>query len=187
MNEKLVGAVGALALVVAIGVSAVGGVSAQNSTPVAPVAPAAIAPLGQGPWGPDGGMGFLGGSVAAFDAEAGALNLTPVQLFEQLHSGKTLSEIATAQNVDLTKVQEAVKSVQTQAEKDRISQAVKDGTMTQAQADWMLEGIAKGYTHGGRGFGPMGGHGGRGGMGGPGPRGGVAPGAPATPSTGTQN
>ena len=187
MNKKLVGAVGALALVVALGASLAGGVSAQSPATAAPAAPPAAALQGKGPWGPDGGLGFLGGSVAVFDAEASALSLTPVQLFEQLHSGKTLSEIARAQGVDLTKVQDAAKSVQDQAMKDRIAQALKDGTMTQAQADWMLEGLAKGYTAGDRGFGPMGGHGGRGGMGGPGPRGGAAPAAPAAPDSGTQS
>ena len=43
-------------------------------------------------------------------------------------------------------------------------QAVKDGTMTQEQADWLLQGLEKGYT--GKGMGGFdGGHrGGRGGM-----------------------
>jgi hypothetical protein len=139
---------------------------------------------------PPGGPGpdFFGGSTAAFDAQAKALNLTPTQLFEQLHGGKTLTEIAQAQGVDLTKVQDAVKTVQVQATKDRISQSVKDGSMTQGQADWLLEGLDKGYMDGGPGFGPFGaGHmmGGKG----PGPRGGAtgALGAPAgTPAVGVQ-
>ena len=45
----------------------------------------------------------------------------------------------------------------------RIEQAVFDGTMTQAKADWLLEGLDKGYLDGpGFGFG-FGGHGGHGG------------------------
>ena len=85
-----------------------------------------------------------------------------------MHSGKTLSEIAQAQGVDLTKVQEAVKAVQVQATKDRIGQAVKDGSMTQDKADWLLVGLDKGYMDGGPGFGPFGGGHMMGGMG-PGP------------------
>jgi pectin methylesterase-like acyl-CoA thioesterase len=169
MMKKLAVVVGTLALVTALGVFAAGAVGAQTATPPGQGAP----PAGmQGP--PPGGSGpdFFGGSTVAFDAQATALNLTPTQLFEQLHSGKTLSQIAEAQGVDLTKVQEAVKAVQAQATKDRISQAVKDGSMTQDQADWLLEGLDKGYTDGGFGGGHM--------MGrmGPGPRGGGAPGAP---------
>ena len=40
-----------------------------------------------------------------------------------------------------------------QAMKDKIAQAVKDGTITQEQADWLLQGLDKGYFSGGHGFG----------------------------------
>jgi hypothetical protein len=174
MMKKLIGVVGALALVTALGVFAVGAVGAQTAVPPGQGTPPAGV-RGAPPGGP--GPDFFGGSTAAFDAQAKALNLTPTQLFEQLHSGKTLTEIAGAQGVDLTKIQEAVKAVQAQAAKDRISQAAADGSMTQAQADWLLEGLNKGYMDGGPGFGPFGGGRMMGGMG-PGPRGGGAPGAP---------
>ena len=75
---------------------------------------------------------------------AKALNLTPTQLFEALHSGKTLDEIAKTQGVDLAKVQEAANAARIQAMKDKIAQAVKDGKMTQEQADWLLQGLEKG-------------------------------------------
>jgi len=94
--------------------------------------------------------------MAAFDAQPKALNLTPTQLFEQLHSGKTLTEIAGAQKVDPTKIQAAAKAVQTQVTQDRISQAVKDGSMAQDQADWLLVGLEKGYMVDAPGFGPIG-------------------------------
>ena len=44
--------------------------------------------------------------------------------------------------------------------RDRIAQAVADGTMTQEKADWLLEGLDKGFLDGpGFGFGPgFGGH-----------------------------
>jgi hypothetical protein len=138
-----------------------------------------------------GGMPGLGGMLGGgrqdwteFDAEASALKLTPTQLFEQLHSGKTLSDIATAQGVDLSTVQQAVQNARTEAEKAAIAQAVKDGRMTQAQADWLLQGIQNGWG----GFGGFGGGMGRGMGGHAGPGGQSAPNAPApttTPSTGT--
>ena len=107
---------------------------------------------------------------------AEALKLTPTQLFEQLHSGKTLEEIAEAQGVELQTVVDAMNAERIQAMKDQIAQAVADGKITQAQADWMLEGIEKGYMPMGRGgFGKFGGPGrghGRGGWQ-----------APSTPST----
>jgi hypothetical protein len=182
MNRKIAAAVSTAVLVAAMSVIGVSSVWAQNPTPAAPAGQSVPAnpPVRAG-----GDFGFFGGSIAAFDAQAKALNLTPTALFEQLHSGKTLSEIATAQGVDVSMVQEAVRAVQTQAMKDRIAQAVKDGTMTQAQADWQLQGIEKGYMGHGGDFGPMGGRGGRG-MRGPGPQsnnGGAAPSSTTTPGS----
>lgn len=169
MIKKLTLMVGALALIATIGVLSVGTTFAQTPTQTPTPNSAPLTDL-------DGmhGFGFGGGdSVATFDAMATALNLTPTQLFEQLHSGKTLDAIAQAQGVDLTKVQEAAKAARTQAMKDNLAQAVKDGTMTQAQADWILQGIENGW-----GFGH--GHGGRGGMRG---LGNLTP--PSTPTTPT--
>ena len=159
--KKLAAVMGVLALVAVIASLAVSTVFAQTATPPDQTTPATPRARAWGGMGIGmGGFGFWGGgSTAAFDATANALGLTPTQLFEQLHSGKTLSEIAQAQGVDLQKVQDAVKAVQTQALKDRIAQAVKDGKMTQAQADWLLQGIENGYMNGGGGFGGrFGGH-----------------------------
>jgi hypothetical protein len=123
----------------------VGTALAQTSTP-APSTPTTPAPF----WGKGWGRGFgcWGGNWAVFDAIAEALNLTPTQLFEQLHSGKTLEEIAQAQGVDISKVQEAAQAARVQAMKDAINQAVKDGTITQDEADWLLQGLEKGYLPG---------------------------------------
>jgi hypothetical protein len=119
---------------------------AQNTTPT-PSTPNVF-----GGW--DRGFGFgcgPGGSWTTFDAVAGALGLTPVELFTELHSGKTLDEIATAKGVDLQKVQDAAKAAQIAEQKAAIEQAVKDGTITQEQADWMLKGIEQGWMPMGRG------------------------------------
>lgn len=170
-RKKWFAVVGALALFVLVGAMVAGTVSAQSTTPT-PTPNGLLGKL-------DRGFGFWGGPNSQFDVVAKALNLTPTQLFEQLHSGKTLDEIAKAQGVDLTKVQEAVNASRLQAMKDNIAQAVKDGKMTQEQADWLLQGLEKGYIPGGRGgrFGGFMGHGGMRGFGGKGfPR---TPNAPA--------
>ena len=156
MVKKIMLVMGVLTLVVVIGVVTVGGALAQTATPPAGTTPTTpTMPFGHG-----FGFGFgRGGSTATFDAVADALKLTPTQLFEQLHSGKTLQEIATAQGVDLQKIQDAMDAARTQEMKDQIAQAVKDGKMTQAQADWLLQGLAQGFLPRG-GFGGRGHHGG---------------------------
>lgn len=186
-GKKLAAVVGALALIALIGVVAAGAAFAQTDTPTPAPDAAPTKPFDERGMG--WGSGCAGtGSWDNFDAMAKALNLTPTQLFEQLHSGKTLDEIAKAQGVDLAKVQEAANAAQVQAMKDKIAQAVKDGKITQEQADWLLQGLEKGYMGKGRGFefgfghgGPMG----RGGMRGQGNRG-AAP-TPAAPAAGTSS
>ena len=89
--------------------------------------------------------------------------------------------MAQAQGVDIQKVRDAAEAVRTQATKDQIAQAVKDGTMTQDHADWLLQGLDKGYLNGPFGF--FGGPGGRHGGPGTGPMGGNPPAAPSTPAT----
>jgi hypothetical protein len=154
-------AVGVLVLSLAVPVLA------QDTTPT-PSTPKVF-----GGW--DRGFGFgIGESWTTFDAVAEALGLTPTELFTELHSGKTLDEIATAKGVDLQKVQDAVNAARIAEQKAAIEQAVKDGKITQAQADWMLQGLEQGWM-------PMG-RGGRGhGMGGPGFFGGTPP-SKSTPS-----
>lgn len=147
MRKKLmIPAVLALLLVLVV----TSGVLAQDTTPTTPKATPTT------PTQPFLGkfFGFRGGpgGWTEFDALAKALNLTPTELFEQLHSGKTLDEIAEAQGVDLTKVQDDLKAARLQAMKDRIAEAVAAGTMTQEQADWLLKGLENGWTGGGRGL-----------------------------------
>ena len=154
--KKPILVLGTLILVIVMGLFAVGSALAQEATPT----PVPKAPYGWFGWGR--GFGF-GGSWAIYDAVAEALKLTPTQLFEQLHSGKTLAEIAAAQGVDMQAVQDAVNAAKTQAMKDAINQAVKDGRITQAQADWLLQGIEQGFLPRGRGFFGFG-HGMRGGL-----------------------
>jgi len=163
-KKKLAVVVGALALITVIGVVAAGAAFAQTAAPTPAPNAAPATPFGGR--GMERGFGLGGpGSWADFDAMAAALNLTPTQLFEALHSGKTLDAIAKEQGVDLAKVQEATHAARTKAMKDKIAQAVKDGKITQQQGDWLLQGLENGYMGKGRGGmfgfgrGPMG-HGG---------------------------
>ena len=102
------------------------------------------------------GCGLLGmarGDWTLFDTAAEALGLSPEQLFSELHAGKTLEEVAESQGVELDKVQAAIAAVRTDAMRQSIEQAVEAGEMTQEQADWMLEGLEKGYAPMGAGHG----------------------------------
>jgi hypothetical protein len=142
-----------------------------------------------------GGRGGMCGQ-AGLDAAAKALKLTTTELQAQLWGGQTLSGLADKAGVKLADVQSAVQAACQQAQIDAINQAVKDGTLTQANADWLIEGIQKGYIGGGKGgFGmgfemggkggfEMGGRGGRGhGMGGFGAPQGTTPNG-TTPNSG---
>lgn len=161
-KRKLALVISVLALVTILGVVTVGAAFAQTDTPPAQATPDAQNQSRPFKFGRGFGLGFglRGGGMANFDAIAEALNLTPTQLFDELHSGKTLSEIAEAQGVDLSALQAAANASRIEALKDRIAGAVANGTITQEQADWLLQGLDKGYFLGGKGFGP--GFGGRG-------------------------
>ena len=62
---------------------------------------------------------------------AQGLYLTPDQLTSQLKSGKTLSDIATAQNISSTQLQTIVGN----AIQNALKPAIDDGTLTQKQVD----------------------------------------------------
>jgi hypothetical protein len=184
--KKLAAVVGVLALIAVIGVIAAGAAFAQTDTPTPAPNTTPAKPFERSGMGRGFGLGGPG-SWDNFDAMAKSLNLTPTQLFEALHAGRTLDEIAKAQGVDLAKVQEAANAARIQAMKDKVAQAVKDGKITQEQADWLLQGLEKGYMGKGRGgeFGFGRGSMGRGGMRGHGDRG-TAP-APTAPAPGTSS
>ena len=104
-------------------------------------------------------FGWGGRSWTQFDAAAEALGLTPDELFAELHDGgKTLAEIAEEQGVDMEAVQDALNANRSESMKQAIQQAVEDGRLSQEQADWLLEGLEKGFHLGGRGMGFGGGH-----------------------------
>lgn len=143
-----------LGLLGLLGVTMVAPAFAQEGTPPTPPSPQWEKGWGLGRgWGRGmGGPGFGGGCWATFDAVAEALGLTPEQLFSRLRTGQTLEEIAKEQGMDIQKVYEAAQAARVQRMKEAIQQAVKDGRMTQEQANWLLEGLEKGYFPMGRGF-----------------------------------
>ncbi len=178
--KKLIGMAVLVGAVAALGISSVA--SAQSSVTPTPTAPTQQA-------GPRGGFGPRElHSQAALEAAAKALGMTADELSAELWGGKTLADIADAKGVDIAVVKAAVEAAQIAETKTAINQAVTDGTITQAKANWLIEGLDKGYwgpgAQGDFGFGM--GPGGPGGLRGAAPQGTVpnstAPNSSTTPS-----
>ena len=156
-NKKLMWIGGLLVALLVIGaVSAVGirSVYAQSGS--------SILPHGGGP-GDGRGRGL---GQAELDAAAKALGMTSTDLSTALQSGKTLQQIASDKGVDFQTVQNAITTAHREEIRARIQQGVLDGTISQDKANWLLEGLDKGYLdepgfgfglHGphGQGFGPV--------------------------------
>ncbi len=186
--KKVIG-VAVLATVIAtLGIASIA--SAQTATPPA------TSTTPTNPGGPGGGPGFGRGGLhgqTELAAAAKALGMTTDELSAQLWGGKTLAEIATEKGVDIAIVKAAVDAATKAETKTAIQQAVTDGTMTQAKADWLQEGLDKGYWGAGAqgdfgfGMGPGMGHGGPRGFGGPmgAPLNGAAPNSTLPNSNGT--
>lgn len=154
MNRKRFLLVSGVILVVLLVASAIGATVAFAQEPT-PTPEKPLLPFGgRGGWG-FGGRGFFGfggGRWALFDAAAEALGLSPEELFSELHQGKTLEEVAEEQGVGIEDVQEAIEAARAEAMREAIQQAVEDGTISQEQADWMLEGLEQGFFPMGRGL-----------------------------------
>lgn len=123
--------------------------------------------------GPGDGRGLSG---AALEAAADALNMTTDEVTAALQNGQTLEDLAEEAGVDIEDVRAAIQAVRETELRERIEQALADGTITQEHADWLLEGLEKGFLGGPGGFGFGDPHGG--------PKPGEAPPAPPTPSSG---
>jgi hypothetical protein len=115
---------------------------------------------GMGMGGRDSGKGMMDdgmrgagiSQIALLETAAKALNLSITQLDTELRSGKTLTEIATAQKVSL----ETVKSAVLASLKTQLAAAVKAGSLTQAQSDQIYKN-AEADTNFGLHFGGRGG------------------------------
>jgi hypothetical protein len=106
--------------------------------------------------GPGGGRGL---GQAELEAAADVLDMTTEELTTALQSGKTLEQIAEDAGVDFEDVQAAIQAAHETEMRERIQQAVEDGTITQENADWLLEGLDKGFIGVPGGFGLGGPHG----------------------------
>ena len=103
-------------------------------------------PVGFGfrPGGPGHGPGGGFAPGQALNAAAGALNMQPGDLMSQLRQGKTLADVAKAQNVDLSKVTSAV----TSAIKPQLDQAVANGRLSADREKEILDRINSGQFPG---------------------------------------
>jgi hypothetical protein len=122
--------VSAIVVLGAIGLFAVGTALAQTPTPWAGAAMMA--------WNYAGGCGCGGGCEISgtntiHDTIAKTLGITTEQLYAERVAGKTLAQIAKDKGVSEQQLTDAVLA----ALKQFTDQAVKDGRITQAQADWV--------------------------------------------------
>jgi uncharacterized membrane protein len=159
-NKKSILIGGLLVALLVIGVIGATSVYAQGptTTPTTPL-PNGVIP------GDRHGRGL---SQPELEAAAKALNMTTDELSTALQSGQTLDQVAQAANVDVQTVKDAIQAAHSAEMRSRIQQAVTDGTITQANADWLLEGLDKGYIGVPGAFDFGFGHGGPHGPGGPG-------------------
>ena len=138
-----------------------------------PSAAPAASPSASGAPSTDGHAGRgTGGTVEAVtdtSVAATAIGISETDLVTALQAGKSMADVAKANNVDVQKVIDALVT----DKKDEIAAALKAGTITQAQADTQLAGATQfvtdqvnqaGFGHGGHGPGGMGSHGGPGGL-----------------------
>jgi hypothetical protein len=145
--KKYIGLAAVVAIVAALGIVSIA--SAQTATPLDTSTTVPQARMG--------GFGPGLHSQAALDAAAKALGMTSDELSAQLWGGKTLAAIADEKGVDLATVQQAVQAVMLAETKVAIQQAVTNGNLTQDKADWLIQGLDKGYWGAGQGdfgFGP---------------------------------
>lgn len=87
-------------------------------------------------------------SSVELEAIAPLLDMTADELASKLMDGETLADLADAADVDLRALYDAAQAARIAAQKASITSAVEDGKMPQGQADWLLEGLDKGYSLG---------------------------------------
>jgi len=152
MNKKFKWAIGALVIaLLAVGVYGTTTVYADDTNPPLPFGE-------RGPGGPGGPHGEHRLEGAALDAVAEVLDMSTDDLSAALEGGQTLQDLADEAGVDIQEIKDALSAVRAESMREGIAQAVEDGTLTQEKADWLLEGLDKGFLDGpGFGFG-RGGH-----------------------------
>jgi hypothetical protein len=139
-------------LLVALVVTVLAGVGVSS---VYAQSPSQTLAHGRGP----GGGGGRGLSLTELQVAAEKLGMTTDELITALQGGKTLEQIAQEKGIDYASIQAAIQENQQAEFRTRIQQAVTAGTMTQEKADWLLEGLDKGFIGNGPGGDILGGHG----------------------------
>ncbi len=145
-----------LVAVAALAFGAAGVAYAQSPTPGSGM----IGMSGRGPHGGSGtGNGIVGDGILhdyMIAAYAEALNIQVADLETRLNNGETMSQIALSTGMTLDEFRALMVNVRNQA----IDQALADGVLTQAQADWLklhgagqMAGGQNGRGHGMRGSG----------------------------------
>ncbi len=104
--------------------------------------PGEVMKLRGGPGGPGFGKHGFGIRFDLFEDLAKALGTTDAKLKESLRDGTSIADVAKANGTSLADVRAAVKA----SVKTHLDKAVKDGDLTQKQADAMLEGISEKIT-----------------------------------------
>ena len=147
MNKFILGIVVVAVLAVSLGIA--GFAYAQTPTPATPVPGTGYGSGMMGGRGPRGGMmganaagtqtGFLHDDMVAAFAEK--LGLSVDELNTRLANGETMAQIAASEGQTADQFRTLMSEVRSQA----IDQAVKDGELTQQQAEWMKQ---RGSGHG---------------------------------------
>jgi hypothetical protein len=110
------------------------------------------------PWGQPGdergpGHGGRGLGETALAAVAEVLGMTTDEVSTALSGGQTLEDLATTAGVDIADVRAAIQAAHAVDMRAKIEAGVADGSISQDKADWLLEGLDKGYLDGPGGFG----------------------------------
>ncbi len=144
MNKKVAWIVGTLMVaVIAVGAFGTTVAFADDGGPNRPFA------RGEGFDGKRGGERGLDGE--ALETVADLLNMSTDEVTAAFEEGKNLQDLADEAGVDIEDIQDAMSALREDAMRERIATAVEEGTMSQEQADWLLEGLEKGFlgNHGG--------------------------------------
>ena len=145
MNKKLRWVIGALMIaLLAVGVFGVSAVYADDGD--------GDQPFGKRGRGPRGGMDGV-----ALEALAEVLDMSTDELTAALKDGKKIHELAEEAGVEMEEIHETMSAVREEAIRERVAQALEDDKITQEHADWLLEGLDKGFFFNRGGFGRGGG------------------------------
>ncbi|MCJ7716990.1 MAG: hypothetical protein MUO54_10795 [Anaerolineales bacterium] len=87
---------------------------------------------------------------------ADLLGLTPDEVQEQLKDGKTLEDLANDAGSELEDLHKAMQETWLENFKTRIQSALEDDEITRDHANWLTEGLEKGFMGGRGGFGGRG-------------------------------